>query len=120
MQIPASFAALAALVALALPSHAVAGGTVQVTSGNVVVARPVGPQPPVMLRPGLAQPPLVVAPAFAVTQPLLVTQQPVVVTRPIIIGQPFVITQRGIIQQQILVPGNGVFFTSQGAMLVIR
>lgn len=134
MKIAASLIALAALAVLAMPSCAVAGGTVQVTSGNVVAARPVGPQPAlVMVRPGFVQVPIVVGPGFALTQPLVVTQQPsvvtqqlsvvtqpTIVTRPIIIGQPFVITQPTIVQRQILVPSNGVFFTSQGLAVVVR
>jgi hypothetical protein len=121
MKFPATFIALAALAVLAMPSCAVAGGTVHVTSGNVVAARPVGPQPMlVMVRPGFAQVPVVVGPGFALTQPLVVTQQPSVVTQPIIIGQPFMITQPGIVQRQILVPSNGVFFTSQGLTIVAR
>jgi hypothetical protein len=126
MKIRASFIALAAFSVLAVPSHAVAGGTVQVTSGNVVAARPVGPQPSlVMVRPGFVQAPLVVGQSLVVTQPLfvarqLVVTQPVVVTQPpIVIGQPFMITQPGFVQQ-IVLPQSGLLFTSQGATLVVR
>lgn len=116
-----------ALVVLAAPGRVVAGGTVQVTSG-AVAARPVGPQPSlVVVRPGFVQVPVAIGQTLVVTQPLvvarpfIVTQQRVVVTQPsIVIGQPFMITQPGVVQQQIVLPQSGLFFTSQGAMLVVR
>ncbi|HEX6841605.1 MAG TPA: hypothetical protein VF113_08745 [Stellaceae bacterium] len=120
----ASVIALAALAAAVVPSRALAGGTIQVTSGTAVAARPVGPQPSlVVVRPTVV--PLAVGRPFTLAQPLLVARpfsvtQPVVGTQPIVIGQPFVITQPGMVQQQIVVPSNGVFFTSQGLMVVVQ
>ena len=126
MKAPASSIAIAVLAAFVTPSHAVAGGTVQVTSGNVVAARPVGPQPSlVIVRPGVVQVPVVIGQSLVVTQPVavgrsLTVTQPVVVTQPpIIIGRPFMITSPGVVQQ-IVLPQSGVFFTSQGATLVVR
>jgi len=116
--------AIAALAVAVTPSRAVAGGTIRVTSGNVVAARPVGPQPSVVVvRPTVV--PLAVGRPFTLAQPLLVARpfavtQPFAATQPIVIGQPFVITQPGIVQQQIVVPSNGVFFTSQGLMVVVQ
>ena len=118
-----SLLAIAALAALVMPSRAVAGGTIQVTSGNVVAARPVGAQPSlVVVRPTVM--PLAIGRPFTLAQPLLAARpfavaQPFVATQPIVIGQPFVITQPGIVQQQILVPSNGAFVTSQGLMVVV-
>jgi hypothetical protein len=120
----ASLIALAALAAAVVPPRALAGGTIQVTSGNVVAARPVGAQPAlVVVRPTVV--PLAVGRPFTLAQPLLVARpftvtQPVVGTQPIVIGQPFVITQPGIVQQQIVVPNSRVFFTSQGLMVVVQ
>ena len=116
--------AVAALAAFVTPSRAVAGGTIQVTSGNVVAARPVGPQPSlVIVRPTVV--PLTVGRPFTLAQPLLVARpftvtQPFVATQPIVIGQPFVFAQPGMVQQQIVVPSNRVFFTNQGLMVVVQ
>jgi hypothetical protein len=124
MKACALLVAIAALAVAVTPPCAVAGGTIQVTSGNVVAARPVGPQPSVVVvRPTVV--PLAVGRPFTLAQPLLVARpfavtQPFAATQPIVIGQPFVITQPGIVQQQIVVPSSGVFFTSQGLMVVVQ
>ena len=124
MKACSSLIAIAALAAFVTPSRAVAGGTIQVTSGNAVAARSVGAQPSlVMVRPMVM--PLAVGRPFTLAQPLLVARpfavtQPSAATQPIVIGQPFVITQPGIVQQQIVVPSNGAFVTSQGLMVVVQ
>jgi hypothetical protein len=138
--------ALAALAALGASPRADAAGTMPVTSGNVIAARPVGAQPmATMVRPTIASAPLVIAQPFAVTQqpivigqpfaitqpsgltqpalaaPLVVTPQPVVTTQqPIVIGQPFAIIQTGVVQQQIPIAPAGSLLTSQGAALLVR
>lgn len=108
MKMLASLIAFAALTALAAPSPAVAGRSVQGGGGHVVVLHHhsviARHRPVIVLRPNL----------------LIARPRPLFLDRPVLLQRPFFAGQPIIVAPRVVVPRSSFFFTVPGTVVIVR